>query len=52
MTEQECSDSKRKQAQGIQLAKGPQERLVYHHVISRLKKGITISQIAKAVRIT
>lgn len=69
IAEQERSESKRRQAQGIAIAKtkgvykgrptlysptakDPQKRLVYHRVISRLKEGIAISQIAKEIGIT
>lgn len=69
IAEQERAESKRRQAQGIQLAKSkgiykgrptlyspnakdPQKRLVYHRVVTQLKEGKAISQIAKEAGIT
>ena len=69
ISEQERNESKRRQAQGIKVAKekgvykgrpvlyspnakDPQKRLVYHHVVEMLEQGISISKIAKSVRIT
>jgi DNA invertase Pin-like site-specific DNA recombinase len=66
--EQERNESKRRQAQGIQVAKekgvykgrpllysptkDPQKRIIYHRVVEMLEEGKAISKIAKEVNIT
>lgn len=69
IAEQERTEAKRRQAQGIAIAKkkgvykgrpvlyspkakDPQKRLVYHRVVTQLKEGKAISQIAKEAGIT
>ena len=68
VSEQERNESKRRQAQGIQVAKekvyikgvryfiqnakDPQKRIIYHRVVEMLKEGTAISKIAKEVNIT
>ena len=68
VSEQERNESKRRQAQGIQVAKekgvykgrllyspnakDPQKRVIYHRVVEMLEEGQAISKIAKEVNIT
>lgn len=68
VSEQERNESKRRQAQGIKVAKekgvykgpllyspnakDPQKRIIYHRVVEMLKEGKAISKIAKEVNIT
>ena len=68
VSEQERNESKRRQAQGIQVAKenvykgrpllyspnakDPQKRVIYHRVVEMLEEGKAISKIAKEVNIT
>ena len=64
VSEQERNESKRRQAQGIQIAKerrpllyspnakDPQKRIIYHKVVEMLEEGKAISKIAKEVNIT
>ena len=68
VSEQERNESKRRQAQGIKVAKkgvykgrpllysanakDPQNRIIYHRVVEMLEKGQAISNIAKEVNIT
>nr|WP_322745644.1 recombinase family protein [Staphylococcus aureus] len=68
VSEQERNESKRRQAQGIQVAKekayikgallyspnakDPQKRIIYHRVVEMLEEGQSISKIAKEVNIT
>ena len=68
VSEQERNESKRRQAQGIQVAKEKgvykgrpllyspnakdQKRVIYHRVVEMLEEGKAISKIAKEVNIT
>ena len=68
VSEQERNESKRRQAQGIKVAKkgvykgrpqlyspnakDPQKRVIYHRVVEMLEEGKAISKIAKEVNIT
>jgi DNA invertase Pin-like site-specific DNA recombinase len=68
VSEQERNESKRRQAQGIKVAKkkkvykgrplyspnakDPQKRIIYHRVVEMLEEGKAISKIAKEVNIT
>ena len=68
VSEQERNESKRRQAQGIKVAKETvyikdalcyirpmlksSKRIIYHRVVEMLKKGQAISKIAKEVNIT
>ncbi len=52
ISEQERNESKRRQAQGIKVAKDPQKRIIYHRVVEMLEEGQAISKIAQEVNIT